>query len=202
MNMNKRRGYEQRLRAQKSLDTEERILEEAERLFSHESFDRVTLAAVAEASGVSVPTLQRRFGNKDGLFAAVGARVRSRVVAQRSPPRSEVGDAVDAALDVLLAHYELEGRMVWHLLRQEQDVPQLHDALGEARAVHRAWVEQVFSSSLSSLEGAARDRRADALVAATDLYSWKLLRIDLGRSREQAGLVMKAMARAVAAEEC
>ncbi|MEW5850113.1 MAG: TetR/AcrR family transcriptional regulator [Myxococcota bacterium] len=38
----------------------------------------MTLAAVAEASGVSIPTLQRRFGNKDGLFAAVGDRVRAR----------------------------------------------------------------------------------------------------------------------------
>jgi len=49
-------------------------------------FDRVTLAAVAQAAGVTIPTLQRRFGNKEGLFAACGSRVGVRIVAQRGSP--------------------------------------------------------------------------------------------------------------------
>jgi AcrR family transcriptional regulator len=193
--MKSSRPYQQAVRAQKAAETEERIVEVAERLFSRESFDRVSLAAVAEAGLVSVPTLQRRFGDKEGLFAAVGDRVRQRILTQRQPP---AGGDLDGALDALLAHYELEGRMVWHLLKQEQDVPPLREALAAGRALHRAWVEVVFDTALRPLEGGERARRADALVAATDVYVWKLLRLDLARSREEVASTMKAMARAVA----
>jgi len=191
------RAYQQTARAQKTAESLERILDEAEALFFSEPFDRVTLDAVARAAGVSIPTLQRNFGNKEGLFAAVGARMRARVEAERRPPP----DDPEGALRALLDHYERDGRTMWHLLRQEADVPLLHAGLDEARAVHRAWVGEVFACSLAALKGAERERRLDALVAATDLYVWKLLRVDLGRTRQQVGRSMTAMALAVARGE-
>jgi AcrR family transcriptional regulator len=187
------RRYRQQLRAQQAEETAERVLDAAEQLFAREAFDRVSLATVAEASGVSIPTLQRRFGNKEGLVAAVGARVRARVEGQRSTRGS-----VKADLDALVRHYELEGPMVWHLLRQEPEVPTFKAALDGGRALHRAWVEQVFSKVLRRLTGPARARRVDALVAATDLYVWKLLRIDLGRSRAAVTRTMRVLADAAA----
>lgn len=192
--MKSTRAYQQAIRAQKAADTEDRILEVAARLFSSELFDRVSLARVAEESGVSIPTLQRRFVNKEGLLAAVGDRVRARVLEQRRA----AGDSVEDALGALLQHYELEGRMVWHWLKQEQDVPMLRAALAEGRATHRAWVERVFADALRTLTGEPRVLKVDALVAATDVYVWKLLRVDLGRSREQVAAVMKATALSVA----
>lgn len=213
MNMKSGRAYQQTVRAQKAAETEERILEEAERLFSTESFDRVTLAAVAQASGVSIPTLQRGFGNKEGLFAAVGARVRARVMAQRDPapmPNARDGhdghdghdgrdgrggNDVDGALDALLAHYERDGRMVWHLLKQEAEVPQLRPALTDARALHRAWVKAVFARFLDGDDGAKNDT-IDVFYAATDLYLWKLMRLDLGRSRAETERTIKAIVHA------
>lgn len=191
------RAYEQTARAQKTAESRERILDEAEALFFSEPFDRVTLDAVARAAGVSIPTLQRNFGNKEGLFAAVGGRMRARVEAERRPPPGDI----EGALRALLDHYERDGRTMWHLLRQEADVPLLRVGLDEARGVHRAWVAEVFASSLDALDGAERRRRLDALVAATDLYVWKLLRVDLGRSRQQVGRIMTAMALGVARGE-
>ena len=173
------------------------MLQEAERLFATETFDRVTLAAVAGAAGVTIPTVQRAFGSKEGLFAAVAARVRERVLSQRATACESVGDAVDA----LLAHYERDGAMMWHLLRQEADVALLAAALPEARAVHREWVEQVFRHLLRGLRGGARTRRVDALVAASDLYLWKLLRIDLGRSSNETAATMRALILAVAGDQ-
>jgi len=194
--MKLRRGYRQTLRAQKTAETDDRIVAEAERLFSTEPFDRVTLAAITEAAGVTIPTLQRRFGNKEGVFAAFGDRVRARVQKQRGAPPA--GD-VRAALAELMAHYEAEGRMMWHLLRQEQDVPMLKRALAEGRAFHRAWVESVFADALvPESTPKARRARADALVAVTDLFVWKLLRLDLGRSRADVAASIAAMAEAVA----
>lgn len=191
------RAYQQTARARKTAEGLERILDEAEALFFSEAFDRVTLDAVARAAGVSIPTLQRNFGNKEGLFAAVGARMRTRVEAERKPPPGDV----EGALRALLDHYERDGRTMWHLLRQEADVPLLHAGLDEARGVHRAWVGEVFARSLDALKGAERERRLDALVAATDLYVWKLLRVDLGRTRQQVGRTITAMALAVARGE-
>jgi len=191
------RSYQQTARAQKTAESLERILDEAEALFFSEAFDRVTLDAVARAAGVSIPTLQRNFGNKEGLFAAVGGRMRARVEAERRPPPGDI----EGALRALLDHYERDGRTMWHLLRQEADVPLLHAGLDEARGVHRAWVGEVFARSLDALKGAERERRLDALVAATDLYVWKLLRVDLSRTRQQVGRTMTAMALAIAGGE-
>jgi len=196
INIKLKRRYQQTLRDQKAAETDERIVVEAERLFSTEPFDRVTLAAVAEAAGVTIPTLQRRFGNKEGVFAAFGDHVRARVQQQRGAPPVGV---VRACLAELMAHYEAEGRMMWHLLRQEQDVPMLKQALDEGRAFHRAWVESVFADVLArESTPKARRARADALVAVTDLFVWKLLRLDLGRSRAEVDALITAMAEAVA----
>lgn len=187
MNMKEGRGYQQTLRAQKAQDNEARILTEAERLFATERFDRVTLDAVAKAAGVTIPTIQRRFGNKEGLLAACADAMRPRILAQRVVP---AGGDLAVAMRHLVDHYEKEGRMVWHFLRQADDVPLLHDGLAEGRRVHRAWVEAVF--------GAGDPARTDALVAVTDLFVWKLLRVDLGRRRAEVEDRMIAMARAVA----
>lgn len=182
------------LRGLRAADTAVRILEVAERLFSTQPFDRLSLATVAKEAGVTIPTLQRKFGNKEGLFAALAPVVRARIAEQRgTPPRGDV----ESALKQLVTHYEAEGKLVWHMLRQEQDVPALKVALEEGRGVHRAWVEAVFAHALPA-RGKARAARVDALVAVTDLYLWKLLRLDLGRSRAHVEETLIAMAHAVA----
>ncbi len=179
---NEPRAYTQRVRAERAEEASARIFEVAERLFSREPLDRVTLDAIAREAGVSVPTLQRRHGSKEGIFWAVAERVRERVASQRAKP---VPGEVDANLAQLVAHYELEGRTVWHLLRQEQDSPMLASALTDGRTLHRRWVEAAF--------GKGSRERTDALVAATDLFLWKLLRLDLGRSQRAVTAVMRRL---------
>jgi AcrR family transcriptional regulator len=187
MNMKSGRAYEQTLRAQKVHETEARLLEVAERLFARERFDRVTLDAVAREAGVTVPTVQRRFGNKEGLFLACAEVARARIAAQRP---TDVACSRREAMGRLIDHYEAEGAMVWHLLRQEDDVPALREGLADGRRYHRAWVEAVFG-------GSDDVARIDALVAATDLFVWKLLRLDLGRTRTQVEHTMNAMVDAI-----
>lgn len=191
----RKRRYDGRLRAERAQESAERILAVAERAFATEHFERVTLASVAASAGVTVTTLQRKYGDKQGLFAACAARGRARIVAQRGAPPAE---DVRAALAQLVDHYEAEGRLVWHLVRQESDVPTLARVVREGRRTHRAWVETVFADALEGLAKDARRRRSDALVAATDLFVWKLLRVDLGRARADVEGTMFAMASAVA----
>lgn len=49
------------------------------------------------------------------------------------------------------------------------------------RVGHRAWLADKFAPWLEPLPPKAREARLDALVAATDLYLWRLVRVDMGR---------------------
>jgi AcrR family transcriptional regulator len=180
------REYDMSNRARAAAETTERIAAAAEALLATRPLAEVTLQAVAEGAGVTVQTVLRHMGSRDGCIAAVGERVRARVDAQRGHTRP--GD-VSAAIAELVAHYEAEGRLVLHLLGQEISDPVAREAVAAGRAYHRAWVERCFGRS------AAAD--VDALVAATDLYVWKLLRLDLGRSAEATSAVVERLVRAV-----
>jgi hypothetical protein len=46
-------------------------------------------------------------------------------------------------------------------------------------------VERTFAPLFEGVHGPARKRRVAALVALTDVYTWKLLRRDLGLSRSE-----------------
>lgn len=173
------RAYDMTRRARLASETGDRIVETTEALLRDGPVGEVTLQTIAEGAGVSVQTVLRHFGSRDGCIQAAGERVVARVRTQRggTPP----GD-VDAALAALMDHYEAEGRLVLNLLAQEQADPTAGGAVAEGRDYHRAWVERCLGPRLASPDRSS----VDALVVATDIYVWKLLRLDLGRSRSDA----------------
>lgn len=183
------RAYDMSSRADSAARTAERIAASTESLLATVPVGDITLQAIAEGAGVTVQTVLRHMGNREGCFDAVRQRVLVRVEAGRgqSPP----GD-IDAALTDLLTHYEADGRLVLNLLTQEAVEPLARDAAESGRAWHRAWVERCFGP----LVGEPDQCTTDALVAATDLYVWKLLRLDLGRSPEAARAVIERLVRA------
>ena len=69
------------------------------------------------------------------------------------------------------------------MLAEEHRIPGLEGVAAEGRERHRAWVEAAFADQLA--RAAPRERRTvlAALLAATDVYVWKLLRRDLGLDR-------------------
>lgn len=170
-----------RARAEAAEDTERRILEAGRALFSARWYDDVTLADVAAEAGVSSQTVIRRFGSKDGLIDAVTARVRHEVAEQRG--EAPAGD-VRGAIATLVEHYEREGDAVLRLLAQEDRVPAFRRVTDGGRALHYAWVDRVFGAVLDGFEPAKRTRRRAGLIAACDVSVWKVLRRDLGLTRE------------------
>lgn len=184
------RTYDMTNRAQSASRTRERIVSATEKLLATGSIEDVTLLAIAEGSGVTVQTVLRHMGSRDGCFEAVAHEVSARVARQRGG--TEPGD-VAGAIEALLAHYEAEGRLVLNLLAQESTDPLAQRAAATGRASHRAWVERCFGP----LVPAADEATVDALVAATDLYVWKLLRLDLGRSPAEATAVLTRLVHSV-----
>jgi AcrR family transcriptional regulator len=188
------RAYDMTLRGKLAAETTERIVDATETLLAEQPLGTITLRAIADRADVTVQTVLRHMGSRDGCLESVGRRLAERVEEQRG--RSQPG-AVDAAIADLIAHYEAEGRLVLNLLAQEHEADELaRNAVSAGRAYHRAWVERCFAAHLP---GASHDvlERIDALVAATDLYVWKLLRLDLGRSRAATEAIVTRLVRAV-----
>src|SRR5262249_10174077 len=76
-------------------------------------------------------------------------------------------------------HYEHRGDMVLGLLAEEDTDDRARLMCDDGRGLHRRWVEEVFGAVLPT-EPVERSRLLDALVVATDVYTWKLLRRDRG----------------------
>lgn len=168
-------------RAVAAAATGERILREALVLFMRHPFHDLSLEMVARGAGVTVQTVIRRFGSKEGLIAAAAAQVTAEVSAQRS--QAPAGD-VRGAIANLMTHYESVGPLVIRVLEQEQ-IPSLRQIAGAGRTLHRQWVTDILGSLVKDGSAPLRQRRLDQLVVVTDLYVWKLLRLDLERSREE-----------------
>ncbi len=182
-----KRRYRMTARAEAARATGEAILDAAWSAFRRLPYDRVTLGEIAEAAGVTVQTVIRRFGSKDGLFGAVADREGARIIAARTVP-ADAG--LEAALEALIDHYETDGDVITHLIAQEHVVDLIGDVVREGRRVHRDWVETHCRDLLGGIEGVRRTRIVHAAIAATDLFTWKLLRRDLALERADVEATM------------
>jgi AcrR family transcriptional regulator len=172
-------------RAASTAATGERILDAAVALFWEAPSDDLLLDEVARRAGVTVQTVIRRFGGKDGLFAAAAEREADRVRAQRDEAPA---DDLPGAVRVLVDHYEALGDRVIRLLAEAERNPRIEEIADRGRAYHRDWCARVFAAALEGHGGLERRRRLGQVAAVCDVYVWKLLRRDGGLSRSQTEL--------------
>lgn len=174
------------VRADAAAATHRRILEAAMRLMGVKLYDELSLADVAKEARVTVQTVLRRFGSKEGLAEAATTLGLEEVRKTRSV--APVGD-VAAAMRELVTHYEEWGDRSLRFLAQELRTPAMRRVTDAGRALHYEWVDRLFAPWLSPAGPAARVRLRAQLIAATDVYTWKILRRDLGldaRATQQA----------------
>ena len=172
-------------RAQSTERTREAILDAATRIFWEAPSLELTLDAIARGAYVTVQTVIRHFGGRDGVFEAAVQCELGRVKDERDPAAvSTPGDAVRQ----LVAHYERTGDHAIRLLAEEHRSPTVASLTALGRAWHRDWCEQAFATTLSKLRGGSRRRRFAQLVAVCDVYTWKLLRRDAGLDRKATEL--------------
>ena len=161
--------------------TSTRIMEAAVVLFRSRPFAEVTLQAIADAAGVTLQTVLRRFGSKENLFGSAADAHSDGI--RKAREVTTPGD-VPEIVRTLVASYEQMGDLNWRGVSQEDQFPLIKQLFDMARENHRRWVEVNFADALAPARGAERERRTLLLFAATDFYIWKLYRWDLGRSRE------------------
>ena len=184
----RRRPYRMRARAEAAAETGRRILEATIELHRERYFDQVSLEDIAGRAGVTVQTVIRRFGNKERLIEAAAEEGNRQVSRQRF--QAPIGD-IEGAVKNLMDHYEEWGESALRLLAQEERVPAFREVTDAARALHHEWVERTFAPLIAEREGTARRRLLAELIAICDVYFWKLLRRDMGLSREQTQLALK-----------
>jgi AcrR family transcriptional regulator len=177
-----KRPYRMRVRAEATQATANRVLDVALQLFTDRPYDGVSLDLIAERAGITKRTVIRRFGSKDRLFVAAMARAGEEMARQRdAAPVGDLAGAVRSVID----HYERWGAYRLRMISQEHRSAAVRGDVEFGRRFHRRWVERAFEDLLVGLEPATRDRRVGGLVALTDVYTWKLLRLDLGMTRKQ-----------------
>jgi len=186
--MNTSRTYTMTARARSVEQTRDRILDATATLHMERLAREIGLDDIAARADVSVQTVLRHFGSREALVDAAVARSQKQVLEERRTP---VGD-IDAALRVLVAHYELRGDGVLLLLAQESSEEFARRITDTGKALHRRWVTDVFAPYAGD-----DDALVDLLVVATDVYTWKLLRRDRGLSRARTTTRITDLVRAV-----
>ena len=174
-------------RAETTERTRAAILDAATRIFWEEPARELTLEAIARGAGVTVQTVIRHFGGRDGVFEAAVEREMARVEDERDP---STVSTPDQAVRQVVAHYERLGDHAIRLLAEEHRSATVASLTAKGRAWHRSWCEQAFAGTLSRLRGGSRRRRLAQLVAVCDVYTWKLLRRDARLDRKSTELAI------------
>lgn len=168
-------------RADSAAATRERIVREAMAMLLEEAIEDVTLARIAKAASVSHQTVLNHFGSKDGVLHAVAEVLTEETTSARYD--ADPGD-VAGAVHALVGDYEHMGDANFRWAASADRIPTVGELLDGARAGHQEWLVTMFGDQLPTTP-AARRRAVHALHAATDVYTWKLLRRDLSQSRDE-----------------
>jgi AcrR family transcriptional regulator len=190
MKVESRRPYRQTARAAAAAATRERILAVSTEHFLARYYDDVTLAAIAKEAGVTQQTVINHYGSKEGLLEAVAD--------QLDPEHSRKTGLADPVANVV-EDYEPFGDAVIRMLALEERVPALAPFLARGRSGHRSWVTGAFADQLPDPAEPGYEQALNLHVTATDIYTWKLLRRDMGLSQEQTIDHMRALVAALAA---
>lgn len=185
-----KRAYRMAARAEAAAQTRVRLLSAAWQQFASHPYEDVLLRNIAADAGVSAQTLHTAFGSKEQLFTTAYLWWGQRVIAERDV--APVGRPAEAIANLFEA-YEEHGAAVLRMLSQEERIPAVRQVTDAGRAYHRAWAAKTFAPLLHGLRGAARERRLSAIVVATDLLVWKLLRRDMGLERDEAERIVAEM---------
>lgn len=185
------RSYTMRARAVSAEATRRRILDVVVSLLKSRFRSEIRLEDVAAGAQVTVQTVLNVFGSRAGLLDEALSSLLRELRRQRLRP--EPGD-IDGAVKALMEHYEQFGDLVIRNLAEQADL----ELIETGRVGHRQWVQRQFAPQIARVDPKGRRSLVDALVCACDVYTWKLLRRDIGRSRPETEATVLGMVNAIA----
>jgi AcrR family transcriptional regulator len=170
-------------RAASAEATRQRILQAAMAELWGRRVTDVRLEDIAARAEVTVQTVLRVFGSRAQLIDRAWDTMRDRILEQRET--AAPGD-ISATIRALYDHYEEMGEFIVRTLADEDQLPEMKGWLERGRKAHRRSIQRQFEPWLEAREPAERRAILDCLVAACDVYMWKLFRRDMGRTRSDA----------------
>jgi AcrR family transcriptional regulator len=182
MKLKPTRKYENSVRAKAAEMTSEEIIRVVGELWVKYSIHEITLQMVAQNTGVTVMTILRKFGSKEGMFEAA---IRADTAGIQDVRKESQPGNISQAISMLMKEYEYAGLAVIRTLAVENDLPVAAEILNKGRELHKEWCRRIFAEYLPSSDDKEYQIMLGAFYAATDVYKWKLLRIDLGYSKEE-----------------
>jgi AcrR family transcriptional regulator len=187
---NASRSYTMRARAASAQTTRGRILGVVVTLLKSRFRSEIRLEDIAQGAEVTVQTVLNVFGSRSALLdeALDGLLCELRAQRFRAEPE-DTGGAIAALMD----HYEQFGDLVIRNLAEQAD----RELIETGRTGHRHWVQRQFALWLAPLDAKRRRSLTDELVCVCDVYTWKLLRRDIGRSGPEAKATIRAMVEAI-----
>jgi AcrR family transcriptional regulator len=187
MKVSATRSYRMGRRAEAAEHTRRRILDAAAELFMAAYFADVTLEQVAGKAGVTLQTVLRRFESKEGLYRAVVEYAGPRLAVDRDQVApGDIAHAVNRVVETL----EIYGDATMRLRHQSEQIAVLAEVTQHGHQWHRQWVARIFGGLVHCRDAREKRRRLAAIAAATDVYSWRLLRRDYGLSKAHAKRTM------------
>jgi AcrR family transcriptional regulator len=184
------RAYDMSNRAAQAAATRDRIRDAAIAVYRERALDGFTLDEVARRAEVTVQTVLRAFGSKDQLVmkALIALSEETQPIKLPRVP-GDVAEAVTIFFDL----YEEVGDFVIQQLGDEPRLPGLKPEIDAGRRGHANWIEEAFAPFLARSEAQERSQMFHALMVATDVYVWKLLRRDQKLDRGDAEAVMRQL---------
>src|SRR5687768_795124 len=191
-----RRKYELKKRAEEMAETHRRITEAAIELHGTVGPSRTTLSAVAERAGVERRTLYRHFATEADLFAACSAHYFS------ANPWPDLDDwraihdpeqRLERALDDLYAYYERTEPMLNNVLRDAELVELARDAVAPLQAYLDEAAEILIIGR--RVRGRRRQLLRGALRHALAFSTWRSL-VTNGIGRSDAAKLITALVEA------
>jgi AcrR family transcriptional regulator len=182
MKLKTSRKYKMGVRAKAAEMTSKEIIRVVGELWMKYSLHEITLEMIAQETGVTVRTILRKYGSKESLFDA--ALQEDTAGIQDVRKKAQAGN-IDQSISILINEYEYAGLAVIRTLAVENDLPVAAKILKKGRELHKEWCGRIFAEYLPSPNDKEYQILLGAFYAAPDVYKWKLLRIDLGYSKEK-----------------
>ena len=174
-------------RARATDQTRDRIRVALMKLLGNESYGSITIADVAKAAGVSTRTVQRQYGSKDEILAAMIRRPSDLVEAKwrKVAASNSARDAIRSFVTLIFEIYLEQDAEAWAAFSRSDEAPELGETLRNGIEARRTRIRDMVKSRGGELR-LGTEEAAQMLLGFTGYFTWRGLTKYSGYSSPEA----------------